>query len=678
MEKHTDLALAHVWGLPGLAIVGAILAQVLLNAKYLWLGLGLYVSAIGVWLYVSHSHPFLLGKFPEITSYRQTWELSRLQRINLVISTLATGINVFAMWGRDTFTGVGIIAWSISLITFIATFWKKKIRLNIVECKVTSREIQVTWQGILFLVILLIGIFFRVWYLPRIPPEMTWDHTQKLLDIRDVVEKGMRPLFFYRNTGREPLQFYWTALLIWITQHSVDFTILKVGTVIAGLLTLPGIYLLAREMFGCTVGLWAMGFAAIASWPVILSRMGLRYPFAPLFSAWAFYFLIRGWRRGERESFLLLGGCLGAGLYGYTAFRLIPLAVGYLWFALSTAEKSGELHKNLNWRNFGLVVVTAILVFVPLGTFAMTHAGAFWNRSAWYFKNTTGFVPLTYLNNVKNVLLMFNWQGGFMPLTTLPYEPVLDPILGGLFIIGVAITIRRTTYKEDNLAFALILLGLVSLLPSALAINYPDENPSVVRTSCAIPIIYTLAALPIGIWTEHLSANISKKRLKIAVFIMLVCFVLLLVRINVKRIFVDYPQAYRTVAPNTSEVANAITCFDTLLGDLTDVYIIAGPGWIDNDALAFELKLSVWQNTMETADLVSSTIDSPKMYILHPGNTRDLQTLQSTFPTGLTRIYESLHDQDFVMYIVPDTDMLSSGGAVYQVARLTSACSRRR
>lgn len=661
MEEHAGSLFIGRWKSVGLTLLVAVVAQVMLSPKHLWVGLGLYLVAICSWLYHAHLHPPLLGKPIAITSDAQPWELSNFRRVCLLVCLVATCINVMLTWGKDTFTWGGVVAWGVSLFTFWAAFWEKPIRIYVSGYRLTPRGIYVTWTGLCFVLVLLLGIVFRIWHLPQVPPEMTWDHTQKLLDIRDVVEGGLRPLFFYRNTGREPLQFYWTAVLIWITHHPIDFTILKIGTVIAGVLTLPAIYLFAREMYGNTVGLWAMGFAAVSNWPVILSRTGLRYPFAPLFSAWSFYYLVRGLRRGERESFLLLGLCLGLGLYGYTAFRLIPLVVGYLWLVLRMAERSGDLHTHLSWRNFGLVIITALLVFVPLGTFAITHSWAFWNRSAWYLKDPAGFVPLIYFNNLKNALLMFNWRGDFMPLTTLPYQPVLDPIIGGLFVLGVASAIQRIMRKEESLIFALILLGISALLPSVLAINYPDENPSVVRTSCAIPIVFTLAALPIGIWTENISVKHHEKHLKAVICVGFFCLIGSLIAMNGRRVFVDYPQAYRTVALNTSEVAHAIRCFDEVIGDRENVYIIAGPGWIDSDALAFELRLPIWQNTLENASMISSKPNSPQMYILHLGNKTDLHILQSLFPMGWMHTYVSQYSQDFLVYIVPDSDMISNG-----------------
>ena len=59
------------------------------------------------------------------------------------------------------------------------------------------------------------------------------------------------------------------------------FFALKLGTAAVGLIMLPGVYLLGRDLFSRQVGLWATLFAAVASWPVILSRIGLRFPFAP-------------------------------------------------------------------------------------------------------------------------------------------------------------------------------------------------------------------------------------------------------------------------------------------------------------------------------------------------------------------------------------------------------------
>ncbi|MEJ5309473.1 MAG: glycosyltransferase family 39 protein [Anaerolineae bacterium] len=658
-----------------MAILIAILAQVMLSTHRLWPGLGLYVVAIGLWLCNKSMEPLRSDKTAEIADHIQSWKLSHLQKGLLNLSIFATYVNIGATLGYERFTWIGVIAWGVSVGAFMAAFWQKRARVKVVGYRVTSGGIHLTWHGLAFLVIVVLGVVFRMWRLQEVPPEMTLDHTQNLLDIRDIVEGGLRPFFFYRNTGREPLLFYWTALLVWLTRHPIDFMILKIGTALPSLLVLPGVYLLARELYDRTTGLWAMGFAAVASWLVILNRTGLRLSFAPVFSAWTCYYLVRGLKRGERASFLLLGLWLGIGLYSYTAFRIVPIAVAYIWFALSLIERSGTLRTHLHWRNFSLVVITAILVFIPLGVFALKHADSFWERSAWYLNKTTDFGPLTFLDNVKNVLLMFNWRGDSMPLTTLPYEPVLDPILGGLLVLGALVAIKRVLNKADSLTFVLVLLGLFSLFPSALALNFPNENPSVVRTGCAIPVVVTLAALPVGTWLQNLSLSRQAQKTKLVICAALASLAFLLIRLNGDRIFVRYPQAYRTLAFNTSEIADAIRCYDTLIGDVTDAYIVAGPGWINDDALAFELGLPAWENRLEEAAQADRNTTASRMYILHSGNTTDLHTLQAFFPTGITQTYTSRYKQDFTLYIVPgknDTSM----SATDQAAQLATCSSQ--
>ena len=57
------------------------------------------------------------------------------------------------------------------------------------------------------------GAYFRYAQLDAIPPEMTSDHVEKLLDVNDVLQ-GKYRVYFERNTGREPLQFYLAAFTL--------------------------------------------------------------------------------------------------------------------------------------------------------------------------------------------------------------------------------------------------------------------------------------------------------------------------------------------------------------------------------------------------------------------------------------------------------------------------------
>jgi hypothetical protein len=661
------------------AIVFAIYAQTALTRNK-WLGLAIYAMALAMWLWAIRRESGLLGAVralpalprggtPGLITLRSIECRHRLRLFLLVISAVAAIVSGVNSRGDD-FEMEGVIAWVVSVGVFVAVFWERRRRPGGDEGKSlfpaslsVSRNgwsLSFSWVILALLVILALGTGFRLWHLRQNPPEVTLDHVESLLDVYDVVERGLRPLFFHRNTGREPVHFYWVAALVRLTGMPIDFYALKLGTAMVGVLMLPGVYLVARELYGRWVGLWAAAFAAIASWPVILSRIGLRFPLAPLASTWALYFLFRGLRSGRRNDFLLLGLTLGAGLYGYTAFRLIPLAVVLCWTVVGIAARRDILGGRLHWRNIALTVLCALLVFVPLGTFMLCKPDSFWCRVSWYLVDNPPTEPpgLAFLHNLKNLALMFHWRGDIVAWNSVRGEPVLDPILGGLMVLGLVIALGRviTWRKHDPLTSGLLVAGVVGLLPSALSLSFPGENPSVVRASSAIPVVLTLAALPVGVWTEGILQAWSRRWQRILVCLGTAGLLLPLVLVNGHRIFVRYAEEYRRNVLNTSEIAAAIRGFEATIGSVDGAYVVAWPDWVNVRALALELGRSpewplLLENAAQAADHVGES--EARMYILHPGDKGDLRQLQQLFPNGITHRYRSRWERDFVLYVVP-------------------------
>jgi hypothetical protein len=510
-----------------------------------------------------------------------------------------------------------------------------------------------------------------------VPPEMTSDHVEKLLDVHDLVT-GQRPIFFVRNTGREPWQFYWTLMLIRLFDLPAKFFALKLGTAIVGLLMLPGVYLLGRELFDRRVGLWATLFAAVANWPVILSRVGLRFPFAPAVTAWSLLFLLRGLRDGRRNDFLLLGLTLGIGLQGYTAFRAMPLAVVVCWaLALVIRPSSLAIQPRSFLRNALLAVLIAVVVFIPLGRFSLEHPDDFWRRSFSRMADPIRPIPdsplVTFGKNLLNLAAMFHWRGDDVWVNTLAYAPVLDPLLGGLLILGLVVLFWRALRLRDLIAPLLLIAGVILLLPSALSLAFPVENPSVVRAGGAIPVVMVIAALPVGLGlqeksgAEHGSPGFTAQ---ITLFnwrqLMLATSALALTvavtAVNYQRYFHDYREQYELNALNTTEIADAIRGFVESGGDASNAWIIAWPYWIDTRGVGIELGDPPWNNVIleaeeldEQASAAEGAVDAPpRFYVLHPQDTGALEQLQTLFPRGRSSLYVSRYPgRDFVTYYVP-------------------------
>ncbi len=222
-------------------------------------------------------------------------------------------------------------------------------------------------------------IWFRVYRINDVPPEMVSDHAEKLLDVWDVLN-GQTSVFFPRNTGREFFQFYLTAAVIQVFQTGISFLSLKIGTVLMGLITLPFIYLIGKEVGNRRVGLYALLFAGIAYWPNVISRIALRFTLYPAFVAPTLYFLLRGLRTSNRNYFILAGIALGLGLNGYTSFRIMP-------FVVVAAGGLYMLHRQSQGARiqavYGLIVLAFVsfVVFLPLFRYAVDNPDMFAYRT---------------------------------------------------------------------------------------------------------------------------------------------------------------------------------------------------------------------------------------------------------------------------------------------------------
>jgi 4-amino-4-deoxy-L-arabinose transferase-like glycosyltransferase len=108
---------------------------------------------------------------------------------------------------------------------------------------------------------------------------------------------------------------------------------------------LPYLYYLGKEVGNKRIGLFAVLFLGIASWPNIISRVGLRFELYPFFLAPTLYYLLHGLRVQRRNDFILAGLFLGLGLHGYTPFRIVPVvivvAVG-IYCSIKSKGKSGQ------------------------------------------------------------------------------------------------------------------------------------------------------------------------------------------------------------------------------------------------------------------------------------------------------------------------------------------------
>ncbi|MBI5030183.1 MAG: glycosyltransferase family 39 protein [Chloroflexi bacterium] len=676
------------------SIILAIIAQwTLLNAKEVAYGVGLYIVAIGLLI---ASTPYDLNE----PINQRTNELAPSSRFNrfrfiVLLACIISAVGAFTL-NTDAsfavksvveyqFTLIGVIAWIASILFFLLAFWNQEKTptefRDAIRSRITARHIGVilTPTTIALLAVLALGTFFYFYNLDGVPAEMTSDHAEKLLDVNDLLT-GHYPVFFVRNTGREPMQFYVTAALLKLFDLPLKHIALKVGTALIGCLTIFATFLLAREMFDDWIGILAAFFVATMHWATAIARMGLRYPYTPLFAALSLYFVWRAMKYHKRNDFIIAGLVMGAGLYGYIPSRNIPLvALGVL--ALWAIFEGWQ--RKINWKrpvqNIALMLSGILVVFMPLLRYSLDFPEMFWYRALTRVSDTEepirGSLFGIFASNLKNLALMFNVRGDEVWVTNISYQPTLDIVSGALIVLGVVLVIylmirfRKPTYLYLLAAF------VAFLLPSALSLAFPNENPSLVRTGGAIPFAAILLALPLAALGRRnpfsgkpvkeqkennqengvliLRENASRVETSLRwVLIGGICATI--IALNYRWYFYDFDANYRHFAQNSSEVAAVMSKFADSKVDLRHAYFIGYPYWIDGRAIAINLGDVRWQNFSLNAKDWLNADHVNRLYILHPSDLANLKTLKDHYPQGQTQVHLSrTPGKDFISFFVP-------------------------
>jgi len=353
--------------------------------------------------------------------------------------------------------------------------------------------IYLSWQALALIAILLAAAFLRLYQLDAIPREMGTDMPLKYQNALEIM-RGQFMIFCPRYPGREALFHYLVAG--YGAVFGLSYFAIKSTSVMMGLASIVALYGLARELFDRDVGLVAAALLGVSKWHVILSRSGYRASLMPLMIAGALHLLVRAVRRGRASDYVVAGMAVGLGLYTYNAFMLVPV-VAAAALAVELARQGRGALRRQGWglAGFGL---GALAVFLPLGRYALEQPQSYLFRVATRVTGAEAPLPQDLLRalagNLGRAAGMFNLRGDVVSYINVPYQRELGLVSGVLFLCGLAYALLRL--RRGHNAMVLIFLGAM-LLPTALAVAFPNEVPSAQRAAGAIIPAYLLAALPL-------------------------------------------------------------------------------------------------------------------------------------------------------------------------------------
>jgi hypothetical protein len=612
----------------------------------------------------------------------------------------------------NQFTLEGVAAWLGSVVLWVWALapldWSpgEAVRgaLSAVRAWRPRMSSGALWTLMALILIMGLGVFFRFSQFDRVPPEMTSDHVEKLLDAHGVVN-GRYNVFFANNHGRDPLQFYLLALMHSVFGLPLDFTLLKLLTAIEGLLTIPLMWMLGKVVIGRSnpqlgswVGLAAAALVAAAGWHVMLSRLGLRIVLTPLVTTVLLIFLVRALRYNRRWDWIGVGLTLGFGVYTYQAVRMLPIVVIagvgltllfglFQWGAQRLAVSRALL---LNLAAAGAI---AFVAFVPLFRFSIEYPEDFWRRTSGrlfgdditqdvneagelIFRQATLEEWLTAFNqnlpalmtNLRNAILMYNWKGDVAWINNAPNYPTLDPAAGALFLIGLAAWLARMLLRRDPVDWLMPPTIFIMLLPSALSIAYPIENPSATRASGTLSVVFLIAGYALALMAQALGQLLGGRLIARGLAAAAAAGVIGGSFHYSAMVYFDYYYlAYRTSSLPYSDAGRVMRSFARNNG-YGNVFIIAYPYWWDHRAVGIEGGRIDFPNgipSLESApQFIADAAERTDEYRLDPNremlffySPQDAAAsawLSAMFPFGVENLLNTSHPEDsYMIYRVP-------------------------
>lgn len=572
------------------------------------------------------------------------------RRIPLVLSVVGAGLCAWSMPAKE-FDSAGVVFWIEAIAGWLWAWWPPRVP-HATALAPSADQLSVRTRLTALAAVLVVGSFFLFYRLAGVPADPVSDHAEEMLDMFDLLN-GKFHIFFPRNLGVAPFHFYWTSALVAGLKFPLRYLTVKIATSAIGLLAIPAIYLAGSELGGAWLGLASAAFLAWGKWPVSLARQGMEYVYAvppTIFVIWA---LLRYMRRGDRVSALAAGIGVGAGLYTYPSFRVVPLLV-LTAFALMLLDRRRARIRRVLAGHFILVAATAAIVFLPLGKFALLHRGQFWYRS---FTRITGMeraIPgdrlQIFAGNLWNMARSFHWHGSDGWTVMARYDPFLEIVGGGLLFAGLVLLAGLALRGAWRWIWLLLALFVLTL-PSTLSLAFPIENPSLNRAGPAIPAVFLIASLPFA----YLCAAFWRLRgaLRAAGCLVLAGVCGLSIQQNFRAYFRVFANSYEQMTNHSIRMSEMLEQYHARGVPYSQCYLLAYTGWVDGRHIAIEIGDPGWvkEHLVLPPELPVNLRKRPLVFIYNLNDKERVDRLRWMYPGTEYIALQSHPDRDFGVYV---------------------------
>jgi 4-amino-4-deoxy-L-arabinose transferase-like glycosyltransferase len=363
--------------------------------------------------------------------------------------------------------------------------------------------------------LMLLAAVLRFHQLESIPVGLSGDEAEDGYVAKRILRGLEYPIFIAGSFGEEPMHTYLVALsfAIWGT----SLWAVRFFPALLGVITVPVVFWLAKELFpsegrsSSLMGILSAFFVATSYWHIIYSRFGLEVITLPLFSSAVILFLWRGIRSGRRWPFVASGLMLAASLYAYRGARFFPLCLAAIFGVWLIVSRD---FRRRHFANLALLVLVAVLVYAPLGAYAITHPEIYFDRElhvSIFNPDWEQGTPLRAFGEaLVKTMAMYNFQGDPQFDRNPGLRPVLDPVSSVCFVVGLAAALWR--WRKPSY-LVVVSWFLIMSLPGAFT---AEVLPHFHRGIGALPPLCLLCALGVVSTKDWLNERVSHRTVKLA------------------------------------------------------------------------------------------------------------------------------------------------------------------
>ncbi len=324
-------------------------------------------------------------------------------------------------------------------------------------------------------IILVIASSFLIFYrFALIPKYLAFDEvefTKLALSLDGKPYTPYSPL----ATGHSTLYFY--IILLSLKTFGVNVFALRLPAAIFGVLSVIIFYLIMKILNTKYFMLYTL-ILLTSRWFLNFSRFAFEPTFLLFLELTSIYFFLLSLETLKWQYLIFCGLFAGLTFNSYTPGRIFFLLP--LFFLTLKTLRASKLYKLVYFIVPFLVIIASLTIHLSTIKDTRIDQLFFWRNHEMTIKQKV----VGTLQNISSISLMFFAKGDMNGKHNYPGKPALNPILGGLFLIGLFYSLKN--FKKDLNQF-IIGYFLISLIPSIPI--YPWENPSMLRTFTTIPSI---------------------------------------------------------------------------------------------------------------------------------------------------------------------------------------------